>query len=156
SGMLVCEELEHARRRGARIYAELTGYGSSADAYRVTDSHPEGRGAVACISGALRDARLDPTEVGYINAHGTSTQVNDLCETIAIKKVFGEGAYQVPVSSTKSMMGHLIAAGGAVELITCVEAIRKGVLPPTINYETPDPECDLDYIPNVPREKRIR
>jgi 3-oxoacyl-[acyl-carrier-protein] synthase II len=156
SGMLVFEELEHAKRRGARIYAELTGYGSSADAYRVTDSHPEGRGAVACISGALKDARLNPADVGYVNAHGTSTKVNDLCETLAIKKVFGEGAYQVPVSSSKSMMGHLIAAGGAVELITCVEAIRKGALPPTLNYETPDPECDLDYVPNVAREKRVR
>jgi 3-oxoacyl-[acyl-carrier-protein] synthase II len=156
AGMLIFEELEHAKRRGAKIYAELTGYGSSADAYRVTDSHPEGRGAVACISGALRDACLNPAEIGYINAHGTSTKVNDACETTAIKKVFGDGAYEVPVSSSKSMMGHLIAAGGAVELITCIEAIRRGALPPTINYETPDPECDLDYIPNVAREKRIR
>jgi 3-oxoacyl-[acyl-carrier-protein] synthase II len=156
AGMLVCEELEHARRRRARIYAELTGYGSTADAFRVTDSHPDGRGAIACIAGALRDSRLDPSEIGYINAHGTSTQVNDRVETLAIKKVFGDGAYQVPVSSTKSMLGHLIAAAGAVELIACIEAIRRGVLPPTINYETPDPECDLDYIPNTAREKRIR
>src|SRR5262249_59343178 len=113
-------------------------------------------GAVACSSGALRDARLNPSDVGYVNAHGTSTKVNDECETLAIKKVFGEGAYQVPVSSSKSMMGHLIAAGGAVELITCVEAIRAGALPPTINYETPDPACDLDYVPNAAPVKRGR
>jgi 3-oxoacyl-[acyl-carrier-protein] synthase II len=156
AGMLVFEELEHARRRGARIYAELTGYGSTADAFRVTDSHPEGRGAIACIAGALRDARLEPGAIGYVNAHGTSTEVNDRVETLAIKKVFGDGAYQVPVSSTKSMMGHLIAAAGAVELIICVEALRHGVLPPTINYETPDPDCDLDYVPNVARQHRVR
>jgi 3-oxoacyl-[acyl-carrier-protein] synthase II len=156
AGMLIFEELEHARRRGARIYAELTGYGTTADAFRVTDSHPDGRGAIACIREALKDSGLDPKEIGYINAHGTSTQVNDRAETVAIKKVFGDGAYQVPVSSSKSMLGHLIAAAGAVELITCVEAIRRGVMPPTINYETPDPDCDLDYVPNQAREKRVR
>jgi 3-oxoacyl-[acyl-carrier-protein] synthase II len=155
SGMLVLEELEHARSRGATIYAELSGYGSTADAFRVTDSHPDGRGAIACIQGALDDAGLNPEAIGYINAHGTSTQVNDRVETVGIKKVFGERAYQVPVSSSKSMLGHLIAAAGAVELITCVMAIRNGVLPPTINYEVPDPECDLDYIPNTAREKHI-
>jgi 3-oxoacyl-[acyl-carrier-protein] synthase II len=155
AGMLVLEELGHARARGASIYGELTGYGSTADAFRMTDSHPEGRGAIACIAGALADARLRPQDIGYINAHGTSTQVNDRVETVAIKHVFGAHAYQVPVSSTKSMMGHLIAAAGAVELITCVLAIQRGVLPPTINYETPDPECDLDYIPNEAREKRV-
>jgi 3-oxoacyl-[acyl-carrier-protein] synthase II len=155
SGMLVLEELEHARRRGATIYAELSGYGSTADAFRVTDSHPEGRGAIACMQGALDDAGLTPEAIGYINAHGTSTKVNDSVETVAIKKVFGERAYRVPVSSSKSMLGHLIAAAGAVELITCVMAMRHGVLPPTINYEFPDPECDLDYIPNTPREKRV-
>jgi 3-oxoacyl-[acyl-carrier-protein] synthase II len=155
AGMLILEELEHAKRRGAAILAELTGYGSTADAFRVTDSHPDGRGAIACIQGAMKDSGLNPSEIGYINAHGTSTQVNDRVESLAIKKVFGEGAHQVPVSSTKSMMGHLIAAAGAVELITCVEAIRRGALPPTLNYETPDPECDLDYIPRSAREKRI-
>jgi 3-oxoacyl-[acyl-carrier-protein] synthase II len=155
AGMLVLEELEHARNRGATIYAEMTGYGSTADAFRITDSHPEGRGAIACIQGALKDAGLSPSEIGYINAHGTSTKVNDHVETLAIKKVFGDGAYQVPTSSSKSMLGHLIAAAGAVELITCVMAMRHGVLPPTINYETPDPECDLDYIPNVAREKKV-
>jgi 3-oxoacyl-[acyl-carrier-protein] synthase II len=155
AGMLVLEELEHARRRGATIYAEVTGYGSSADAFRMTDSHPEGRGAIACIQGAVKDSGLAPEQVGYINAHGTSTQVNDLVETIAIKKVFGDAAYKTPVSSTKSMLGHLIAAAGAVELIISITAMRRGVLPPTINYEVPDPECDLDYIPNEAREKRV-
>jgi 3-oxoacyl-[acyl-carrier-protein] synthase II len=155
SGMLVLEELEHARRRGATIYAEMTGYGSTADAFRVTDSHPDGRGAIACIAGALADSRLPADAVGYVNAHGTSTKVNDSVETLAIKKVFGERAYQLPVSSSKSMLGHLIAAAGAVELITCVMTILRGVVPPTINYETPDPECDLDYVPNVAREKKV-
>ena len=155
SGMLILEELEHARRRGAHIYAEMTGYGSTADAFRITDSHPEGRGAIACIQGALKDAGLNSQAIGYINAHGTSTKVNDQVETVAIKKVFGDGAYEVPISSSKSMLGHLIAAAGAVELITCVMALSRGVMPPTINYETPDPECDLDYIPNRAREKRV-
>ncbi|GIW79692.1 MAG: 3-oxoacyl-[acyl-carrier-protein] synthase 2 [Gemmatales bacterium] len=156
SGMLVLEELEHAKKRGAHIYAEIIGYGSTADAFRITDSHPEGRGAAACIRAALQDAGIQPTDVDYINAHGTSTQVNDKVETIAIKQVFGDAAYQVPVSSSKSMLGHLIAAAGAVELITCVMTIQKGVMPPTMNYETPDPECDLDYIPNAAREKTVR
>jgi 3-oxoacyl-[acyl-carrier-protein] synthase II len=147
--------LEHARRRGAPIYAEVTGYGTTADAFRMTDPHPEGRGAIRCIADALSDAGLRPTDVGYINAHGTSTQANDSTETAAIKAVFGDHAYKVPVSSSKSMLGHLIAAAGVVELIISVMAIRKGVLPPTINYQTPDPECDLDYIPNTARERRV-
>ncbi|MCI0378217.1 MAG: beta-ketoacyl-[acyl-carrier-protein] synthase family protein [Gemmataceae bacterium] len=155
AGMLVLEELVHAKKRGATIYAELTGYGSTADAFRITDSHPDGRGAMACIEQALADSGLPPAAVGYINAHGTSTKVNDAAETIAIKKVFGNDAYTIPVSSSKSMLGHLIAAAGAVELITCVLAIRRGVLPPTINYETPDPDCDLDYVPNQAREKKV-
>jgi 3-oxoacyl-[acyl-carrier-protein] synthase II len=154
AGMLVLEELEHARKRKATIYAEVTGYGSTADAFRITDSHPDARGAIACIAAALKDSGLEAGDIGYINAHGTSTQVNDRVETLAIKKVFGENAYKVPVSSSKSMLGHLIAAAGAVEMIISVEAMRKGVLPPTINYETPDPECDLDYIPNEAREAR--
>jgi 3-oxoacyl-[acyl-carrier-protein] synthase II len=156
SGMLVLEELQHARKRGARIYAEMTGYGSTCDAFRATDSHPEGRGAIAAMVGALADARLNVEDIGYINAHGTSTKVNDLVETLAIKKVFGPAAYKVPISSSKSMLGHLIAAAGAVELIISVQAMRRGILPPTINYEYPDPECDLDYIPNAAREKRVR
>ena len=118
SGMLVLEELEHAKKRGAKIYAELTGYGSTADAFRVTDSHPEARGAITCILRALKDSGLAPADIGYINAHGTSTKVNDLVETVAVKRLFGDGAYQVPMSSSKSMLGHLIAAAGAVELIT--------------------------------------
>jgi 3-oxoacyl-[acyl-carrier-protein] synthase II len=156
AGMLVLEELEHARARGATIYGEITGYGSTADAFRMTDSHPEGRGAIACLAQALETGSFKPEDIGYINAHGTSTQVNDRVETIAIKQVFGEHAYKVPVSSSKSMLGHLIAAAGAVELIITIMAMRRGVLPPTINYEEPDPECDLDYIPNVAREKQVR
>jgi 3-oxoacyl-[acyl-carrier-protein] synthase II len=155
AGMLILEELEHAQQRGARIYAELTGYGTTADAFRMTDSHPDGRGAIACMAMAMKDSALRPEDIGYINAHGTSTQVNDRVETIAIKHIFGQQAYKVPISSSKSMLGHLIAAAGAVELITCVMVLQRGVLPPTINYETPDPECDLDYIPNEAREKRV-
>ena len=155
AGMVVLEELEHAKRRGANIYAELVGYGTTADAYRVTDSHPDGRGAIACIKGALRDSGLKPTDIGYVNAHGTSTHVNDRAETVAIKDVFGEYAYKLPVSSSKSMLGHLICAAGVVELITSVMTIRRGVMVPTINYETPDPDCDLDYVPNVAREKKV-
>jgi 3-oxoacyl-[acyl-carrier-protein] synthase II len=156
AGVLILEELEHAKKRGAPIYAEITGYGSTGDAFRVTDSHPEGRGAIACLHLAMKDSGLAATDIGYINAHGTSTQVNDKVESIAIKKVFGEAAYKIPVSSSKSMLGHLIAAAGAVELVITVMALRRGILPPTINYETPDPECDLDYIPNVAREQRAR
>ena len=155
AGMVVLEELERAKRRGATVYAELTGYGTTADAFRITDSHDEGRGAIACVKQALADAGLRPQDVGYVNAHGTSTQVNDRVETLALKKVFGEWAYKVPVSSSKSMFGHLIAAAGVVEAIICVMTLRRGVLPPTINYETPDPECDLDYVPNAAREKRV-
>ena len=155
AGMLILEELDHAKKRGARIYAELTGYGSTCDAFRLTDSHPDGRGAIACIQGALNDAHLKPDAIGYINAHGTSTQVNDRVESLAIKHVFGPQAYKVPISSSKSMLGHLIAAAGAVELITSIMTILRGVIPPTINYETPDPECDLDYVPNTAREKKV-
>jgi len=155
AGMLIIEELEHAKKRGATILAELTGYGTTGDAFRVTDSHSEGRGAIACIEMALKDSARGREEIDYINAHGTSTQVNDKVETLAVKKVFGEGAYGIPISSNKSMLGHLIAAAGAVELIISVKTILNGVMPPTINYEYPDPECDLDYIPNVAREKRV-
>ena len=155
AGLVVLEELEHAKKRGAMIYAELTGYGTTADAFRMTDPHPEGRGAIRCMADAIRDAGLKPSDIGYINAHGTSTQANDSTETAGIKAVFRDGAYNVPISSSKSMLGHLIAAAGVVELVISVMALRRGVLPPTINYQTPDPELDLDYIPNAAREKRV-
>jgi 3-oxoacyl-[acyl-carrier-protein] synthase II len=155
AGMLVLEELEHAKRRGARIYGEVLGYGSTADAYRITDIHPEGRGATACIKMALNDAGCTPEDIDYINAHGTSTAVNDRVETLAIKQAFGDEARKTPVSSTKSMMGHLIAAAGSAEAIVCLQAMEHGVLPPTINYENPDPQCDLDYVPNQSREAEI-
>jgi 3-oxoacyl-[acyl-carrier-protein] synthase II len=155
AGMVVLEELEHARRRRATIYGEIVGYGSTADAFRITDSHDEGRGAIACMREALADARLDPSDVDYINAHGTSTDVNDKIETLAIKQTFGEAAYDVPISSTKSMMGHLIAAAGSVEAIVCLLTIRDGVLPPTINLDNPSPDCDLDYIPHVARRQKV-
>jgi 3-oxoacyl-[acyl-carrier-protein] synthase II len=156
AGMLVLEELEHAKRRGAPIHGEVVGYGSTADAYRITDIHPEGRGATGCINMALSDARLNPEDIDYINAHGTSTEVNDKVETAAIKNAFKERAYQTPVSSTKSMMGHLIAAAGSAEAIVCLLSIRDGLLPPTTNYAEPDPECDLDYVPNEPRQAPVR
>ena len=156
AGMLVLEDLERARKRGAKIYGEIAGYGSSADAYRITDIHPEGRGAIACMRMAIKDAGLNPEQVGYVNAHGTSTSVNDKVETAAVKATFGDGARRTPVSSIKSMTGHLIAAAGSVEAIACLLAIRDGVLPPTMNYETPDPDCDLDYVPNAARDSRLR
>ena len=153
SAMVVLEEYEFAKKRGAHIYGEILGYGSTADAYRITDIHPEGRGAIACMNMAISDAKLNPADVDYVNAHGTSTKVNDRVETRSCREFFGEDAMNVPVSSTKSMMGHLIAAAGATEMIVCLMAMRDNVLPPTINYENPDPDCDLDYIPNVAREK---
>ena len=155
AGMLVLEELEHARARGAKIHAEAIGYGSSADAFRLTDSHEDGRGAVACMTYAIQDAGIDPADVDYINAHGTSTKVNDRVETLAVKRVFGDAAPKIPMSSTKSMTGHLIAAAGAVEMITCVETIRHNIVPPTTNLLEPDPECDLDYVPNKAREHKV-
>jgi 3-oxoacyl-[acyl-carrier-protein] synthase II len=156
AGLVVLEELDHAMNRKASIYAELAGYGSTADAFRMTDPHPQGRGAIRCMAEAIDDAGLAPADIGYINAHGTSTQANDSTETAAIKAVFGEYAYKVPISSSKSMLGHLIAAAGVVELVISVMALRNGVVPPTINYQTPDPVCDLDYVPNQARELRFR
>jgi 3-oxoacyl-[acyl-carrier-protein] synthase II len=153
--MVILETLEHARARGASIVAEVVGYGSTADAFRITDQDPQGMGAVVAMKEALRDAKLTSADVHYINAHGTGTRENDGNETSAIKTVFGDRAKHVPVSSIKSMMGHLIAAAGAVELICCVLAIRDNVLPPTMNLETHDPECDLDYVPNQARKARV-
>ena len=155
AGMLILEELDHAKARGAQIYGEIVGYGSTADAFRITDSHDEGRGAIACMKEAQADARLDPADIDYINAHGTSTAVNDSIETLAIKRSFGDSAFRVAISSTKSMMGHLIAAAGSVEAIVCFLTIRDGVIPPTINLDNPDPQCDLDYIPHVAREQSV-
>ncbi|MFO0912174.1 MAG: beta-ketoacyl-[acyl-carrier-protein] synthase family protein [Pirellulales bacterium] len=154
AAMVVLEDLERARRRGAPIFGEVLGYGTTADAYRITDIHPDGRGAIACMRMALADAQLNPSDVHYVNAHGTSTSVNDRVESLACRQVFGEHAMKVPVSSTKSMMGHLIAAAGVTEMIVCLMAIRDQVLPPTINYEHPDPACDLDYVPNQARPAR--
>jgi 3-oxoacyl-[acyl-carrier-protein] synthase II len=155
AAIVVLEGESHARARGARIYAELAGYGSTADAYHVTAPHEKGEGGAAAIRLALATARANLEDVGYINAHGTATQLNDLSETRAVKGAFGELAYKVPISSTKSMTGHMMGATGALEAILCVQAIRDGVLPPTIHYRTPDPECDLDVIPNEAREKKV-
>jgi 3-oxoacyl-[acyl-carrier-protein] synthase II len=156
AGILILERLEHARARGARIYAEVVGYGTSADAYHITAPLENGEGAALAMRRALADAGLSPRDIDYINAHGTSTPLNDKSETQAIKAVFGEAAYDVPISSTKSMIGHLLGAAGAVEAIVCIRAITDGVIPPTINYEHPDPECDLDYVPNVARRRPVR
>jgi 3-oxoacyl-[acyl-carrier-protein] synthase II len=155
SGIVVIEELENAKKRGANIYAELTGYAANADAHHITAPAPEGEGAQRCMKLALGDARLSPTQVGYINAHGTSTKMNDANETLAIKKVFGDAARKVMVSSTKSMTGHMLGAAGGVETAFCALALARSVIPPTINYTTPDPECDLDYVPNTAREARV-
>ena len=155
AGVLMLEALEHAVARGARIHGELVGYAATDDASHITLPAPGGRGAVASMSLALADAGLASGEIGYINAHGTSTVPNDKAETAAIKTVFGDGAYGVPVSSTKSMTGHLLGAGGGIEAIACILAIENGILPPTINYEHPDPDCDLDYVPNVARTTAV-
>ncbi|HEX4537841.1 MAG TPA: beta-ketoacyl-ACP synthase II [Candidatus Acidoferrum sp.] len=156
AGVVVVEELEHAKARGAKIYCELTGYGVSADAYHMTAPPPDGQGAARAMQLALEHARISPDQVDYINAHATSTDIGDICETRAIKQVFGDTAYKVPISSTKSMTGHLLGGAGGVEMAACALAIRDGVIPPTINLENPGEECDLDYTPNVAREKKVR
>jgi 3-oxoacyl-[acyl-carrier-protein] synthase II len=156
AGVLVLESLEHAQARGARVYAEVLGYGMTADAYHITQPDPDGDGAMRAMRKALDDAGLQPTDIDYINAHGTSTRYNDAKETLAIKRLFGEHAYRVPVSSTKSVTGHLLGAAGAVETAICVLALQHQTIPPTINYEYPDPECDLDYVPNQARPAQLR
>ena len=155
AAVAVLEEQHHALQRGARIYAELAGYGSSMDAYQVTAPHPRGDGAASCMRGALKDATLTPKEIDYINAHGTGTKLNDLAETLAIKGVFGETARQIPISSSKSMIGHLMAASGAPEFVFTVLSVQRDEIHPTINLENPDPKCDLDYVPNVKRSKKV-
>ena len=156
SGVLILEERDRALKRGAKIYAEVIGYGANGDAHHMTAPAPEGEGAARCMRLSLKDAGIAPTEVDYINAHGTSTEYNDANETQAIKKVFGEHAFKLAVSSTKSMTGHLLGAAGAVEGVFSVLALRHGIIPPTINYENPDPDCDLDYVPNHARRADIR
>jgi 3-oxoacyl-[acyl-carrier-protein] synthase II len=156
AGSLILEEYEHARARDAHIYGEFLGYGMSADAYHITLPKPGGGGAARAMKGALNDAGVDPADVGYINAHGTSTPANDVTETLAIKTVFGDHAYRMPVSSTKSMTGHMLGGAGAVEAVISLKSLEANVVPPTINYTTPDPECDLDYVPNEARNAAIK
>src|SRR5881227_2659059 len=156
AGIVVVEELEHARKRGAKIYCELTGYGLSSDAYHMTAPPPDGEGAARAMQLALEHARISPGKVDYINAHATSTDIGDICETRAIKKVFGEHASKVSISSTKSMTGHLLGGAGGIEMAACALAIRDSVIPPTINLENPGEGCDLDYTPNIAREKKVR
>jgi len=155
AGILILEELEHAKKRGATIYCELTGYGMSSDAYHITSPAEDGSGMIRVMKSALRDAGLQPADIDYINAHGTSTSVGDKTETVAIKGVFGDAAYKVAVSSTKSMTGHLLGAAGGLEAAVAAMVIKTNIIPPTINYETPDPECDLDYVPNTAREQKV-
>ena len=155
AGILVFETLEHALKRNAKIYAEFAGYGASDDAYHMTAPHPEAKGAIAAMEVAIKDAGVSKDEIDYINAHGTSTAMNDKTETLAIKNVFGDKAYKIPVSSTKSMTGHLLGAAGAVEAIAIIACMQNGFIHPTINYKTPDPDCDLDYVPNVARQQQI-
>jgi 3-oxoacyl-[acyl-carrier-protein] synthase II len=155
AGVVVLEELEHAKKRGAKIYCEVTGYGNTADAYHLTAPSPDGEGAARCMKMALKTGGLKIEDVSYINAHGTSTPQGDACETQAIKTVFGELAKKIAVSSTKGATGHMLGAAGAVETAVCALAIKNGVVPPTINYQTPDPECDLDYVPNTAREMKV-
>ncbi len=156
AAIMILEELEHARKRGAQIYAEIIGYGYTGDAYHLAAPDPDGDGAARCMEMALRDAGISPEEVDYINAHGTSTELNDITETLAIKRVFGDYAYKIPVSSTKSMTGHLLGAAGSAEAVFSILTIRDGIIPPTINYEKPDPRCDLEYVPNVAREQGVK
>ncbi len=155
AGIVILEEFEHAKKRNAKIYSEVCGYGMTGDGYHITAPDPTGECAARCMANALKDGKIKPASLSYINAHGTSTQLNDKTETLAIKKVFGEYAKKLPVSSTKSMTGHLLGAAGGVEFIVCCMTIERGIIPPTINYEHPDPECDLDYVPNEARKVKV-
>ncbi len=154
-GIVILEELEHAKKRNARVYGEIVGYGMTGDAYHMTAPDPEGEGAARCMANALKDANLKPEEISYINAHGTSTSLNDKIESLAIKKVFGNFAKKVAISSTKSMLGHQLGAAGAVEFVICCLSMERNIIPPTINYENPDPDCDLDYVPNKARRAKV-
>ena len=156
AGIVILESLEHANKRNAKIYAEVKGYGSTCDAYHITSPAPNGEGAARAIVMALEDGNVKPEEVSYINAHGTSTPYNDKFETVAIKSAFGEYAYKIPISSTKSMTGHLLGAAGAIEAIVCAKALEEGFIPPTIGYKVPDEDCDLDYVPNVGRKQQLK
>ncbi|NQV04820.1 MAG: beta-ketoacyl-[acyl-carrier-protein] synthase II, partial [Candidatus Omnitrophica bacterium] len=155
SGIVILEEYEHAKKRNAKIYAEVVGFGMSGDGYHMTAPDPSAEAPARCMAKALEDGGIEPKEVSYINAHGTSTELNDKVETMAIKKVFGDHAKKLPISSTKSMTGHLLGAAGGVEFIACCLTIKNSIIPPTINYETPDPNCDLDYVPNKARKARV-
>ncbi|MBM4090595.1 MAG: beta-ketoacyl-[acyl-carrier-protein] synthase II, partial [Planctomycetes bacterium] len=155
AGLLVFEDLEHAKARRARIYCEIVGYGTSTDALHITQPDEQGAGAARAMANALQDARINPADIDYINAHGTSTMLGDKAETLAVKRVFLDHAYKVSISSTKSQLGHILGASGGVELILSIMALNRGVVPPTINLEYPDPDCDLDYTPNQPRERRL-
>ena len=155
AGILILESLKHAKKRGANIYAEIVGFGMTSDAHDMVSPPPDGEGAAKAMEFALNDAKLPTDSVDYVNTHGTSTPIGDIAETNAIKSLFGANAYQIPVSSTKSMIGHLLGAAGAVELIGCIGGMEKGFIPPTINYEVPDEECDLDYVPNESRDMQI-
>lgn len=156
AAILILEELEHCLKRNGKIYGEVVGYAATSDAFRITDEPPDGYGIAEVMRQALEDAGIQSEKIDYINAHGTSTQMNDRTETRAIKEVFGDGAYEVPISSTKSMIGHWAAACGGAELITCVMAMKNGLVPPTINYEEPDPDCDLNYVPNQAVQQEIK
>lgn len=155
SGIVILEELDHAKKRGAQIYAEVVGYGTSGDAFHMTAPHSEGDGAIRAMKAALKDAHMNPEDIDYINAHGTSTELNDKLETMAIKNVFGSHAKKLAISSTKSMVGHLLGAAGAVEFVACAMSLKEDFVHPTINYENPDPNCDLDYVPNVGRSMKV-
>ena len=155
AGIVILESLEFAKARGAKVLAELAGYGRTSDAYHITAPHTEGLGAIRAMDMAIKDAGLKPTDINYINAHGTSTKLNDQIESLAIKKVFGDYAKKIPISSTKSMTGHLLGAAGGIELVACIMSIRDNAVHPTINYETPDPDCDLDYVPNISRKVQV-